>query len=230
MPKRAHFNPKLFRFLEDLKANNDRAWFQDNKARYADEVQAPLIAFVGDFAGKLEKIAPKFVADPRPTGGSIFRIHRDVRFSKDKSPYKTHAAAHFRYGGGKDVHGPGFYLHLEPGQVFAAGGLWHPDVKPLAQVRDAIAAKPGEWKKAIGGKAFKEGMTLGGEKLTRAPKGYDPEHPMIEYLRHKDFVASVSFTQKEACAPDFMDRYAETCRAMAPLMKFLTAAVGLPYA
>ena len=129
--KQAHFGRTFFEFLEDLKANNNSEWFKANKERYIDEVRTPLQQFVLDFAPHLKKISPHFVADPRPVGGSIFRIYRDIRFSKDKTPYKTHAAAQFRHKGGKDVHAPGFYLHLAPGEVFAGFGIWRPDSPSL---------------------------------------------------------------------------------------------------
>ena len=117
---------ELFGFLRELAENNDREWFQANRDRYREQVQEPLVAFIAAFSEPLSELAPRFVADPRPSGGSMFRIHRDVRFSKDKRPYKTHASAQFRHRRGRDVHAPGFYLHLEPGNVFAGAGMWRP--------------------------------------------------------------------------------------------------------
>ena len=111
------FRPELFAFLRDLKANNDRVWFARNKERYENDVRGPALDFVADFAPHLEKISPHFVADPRPSGGSLFRIHRDTRFSKDKSPYKPYVGMRFSHEAAKDAHAPGFYLHLAPGQV-----------------------------------------------------------------------------------------------------------------
>jgi len=119
-----YFEPALFDFLRDLKQNNNREWFQKNKHIYESKVKQPLLEFIADFAPHLHKIHPRFVADPRPVGGSMFRIYRDVRFSEDKSPYKTQASAHFKHHkASKDVHVPGFYLHLEPGQCFTAAGV-----------------------------------------------------------------------------------------------------------
>jgi uncharacterized protein (TIGR02453 family) len=113
--KTAHFGPGLFEFLRDLARHNDRAWFQANQRRYEAEVKAPMLRFIEDFGAPLKRISAQFLADPRPVGGALFRIHRDTRFSTDKSPYKTNAAAHFRHReGSRDVHAPGFYLHLEP--------------------------------------------------------------------------------------------------------------------
>ncbi|MCP4682850.1 MAG: TIGR02453 family protein, partial [Desulfobacterales bacterium] len=191
--KKSHFGSTFFEFLEDLQANNHKQWFNANKNRYIDEVRTPLQQFVLDFAPHLKKISPHFIADPRPIGGSIFRIYRDIRFSKDKTPYKTHAAAQFRHKEGKDVHAPGFYLHLSPGEVFAGFGIWRPDSDALLNIRNTIASKPGEWKKVVQGKNFKSKCSMGGESLKRPPKGFDPDHPFIEDLKRKDFVSQITF-------------------------------------
>jgi uncharacterized protein (TIGR02453 family) len=219
----AHFKPELFAFLNDLKQNNSREWFQDNRDRYQRDVQEPLLAFIAAFAEPLAGISRHFVADPRPSGGSMFRIHRDVRFSRDKSPYKTHAAAQFRHREGRDVHAPGFYLHLEPRNVFIGSGMWHPDGATLGRIRSAIVDRPERWRKAS------SGLALGGDSLTRAPRGFDPEHPLVEDLKRKDFVTFVSSTQGEACRSGFLDRFAGACRDAAPLARFLTEAVGLDF-
>ncbi len=229
MTQTAHFEPSLFRFLRDLKRNNRREWFQAHKRRYEREVRDPLLAFIADFGPQLRRISRHIVADPRPVGGSLFRIYRDTRFSRDKSPYKTVAAAQFRHERGKDVHAPGFYLHLEPGNPFAGVGLWHPEAEPLRAVRDAIVQDPARWKRAIGGKAFRDRYELSGEALKRPPRGYDSAHPLIDDLRRKDFVAITPFTEHEVCAPGFLNRYAAACRAAAPFMAFLTRAVGLSW-
>jgi uncharacterized protein (TIGR02453 family) len=229
MPRDAHFAPEIFAFLAELRDNNNRQWFQANKGRYESDVRDPLLAFVADFAGPLRDISPHFVADPRPVGGSIFRIYRDVRFSKDKSPYKTQAAAHFRHEVGKEVHGPGFYLHLEPGGVFAGFGIWHPDLRTLSKIRDAIVANPARWRRIVSDDGFTGHYQLMGESLSRPPKGYDADHPLVEDLKRKDFVATMGFTEDDACSPGFPDRYAESCRGAGPFMEFLTVAVGLPW-
>ena len=220
----SHFGPKLFRFLRDLAANNNKAWFQENKPRYEDDVKEPLLNFISDFADHLEKITEQFNSDPRPNGGSMFRIYRDARFAKDKEPYKTHAAAHFRHRVGKDVHAPGFYLHLEPGNCFMGGGIWHPDPPALRKIRDAIVAKPDDWKKVL-----KSGLVIEGDTLTRAPQGYRADHPFVDDLKRKDFFTSIAFSDKEACSADFIKRYADACKKTVPLMKFLTHAIELPF-
>jgi uncharacterized protein (TIGR02453 family) len=219
------FGPELFRFLRDLKANNDREWFNANKARYEHEVRDPALDFVDDVAPHLAEISPHFVADSRPTGGSLFRIYRDTRFSKDKSPYKTYTGIHIRHELAKDAHAPGFYLHLQPGSVFAAAGIWHPDQPTLAKIRAAIDRDPDGWRSATDTRSFR----LSGDALKRAPTGFDPDHPLIDDLRRKDFVGVVELTQKEVCAPGFVERFAGSCRDLAPLVRFLCAAVDVPY-
>ncbi len=225
----AHFDAKFFKFFRDLEKNNDREWFQTNKEHFQSRVQAPLIAFVGDFASPLKKISPHFIADPRPNGGSIFRIYRDTRFSKDKSPYKTWGAVHFKHDAGKDVHCPGFYLHLQPGEVFAGAGIWRPDGKTLAKIRDHIVEDPKALQSVLRKKAFKDNCTLGGDSLKRPPRGYDSEHPMIDHLKRKDWIVSASFSQKEACAPDFMKSYVVKMKAAAPFVRWLCLAIEQPF-
>ena len=162
-------------------------------------------------------------------GGSLFRIYRDTRFGKDKTPYKTNAGVHFRHVAGKDVHAPGFYLHLQPGSVWAGVGIWRPDGTAVTAIRDAISEKPDLWKKAISGKAFRADFDLGGDSLKRPPRGYDPEHPLIEDLKRKDFIASTELTQADACDPKFMARFAALCRKTGPFQRFLCDALGVPY-
>jgi uncharacterized protein (TIGR02453 family) len=223
----SHFTPELFRFLRQLKRSNDREWFNRNKQRYIDEVRDPMLQFIEDFAPRLQTISTQLVADPSPVGGSMFRIHRDVRFSRDKSPYKTAATARFQHQRAKDVHAPGFYLHLGIDGVYAGTGIWHPDGKSLTRIRKAIAGNPEAWKRVLSHRTFKRLHRLGGESLQRAPKGYDPDHPLIEDLKRKDYVSFSEFDEKAACSPDFIDRYTRACKAAAPFVEFLTLAVGL---
>ncbi len=224
-----HFGPELFEFLLDLRANNMREWFQENKGRYEQHVKEPLLQFIEDFEPYLHSISEHFVADARANGGSMFRIYRDVRFSKDKTPYKTQAAVHFRHEAGKSAHAPGFYLHLAPDEVFAGVGLWRPDSAGLGRIRDRIAADPAGWENALGASEFVDEFDLAGDSLKRPPKGFDPEHPLIEDLKRKDHVATCMFDEDEATAAGFIDSFADACRTASPYMEFLTGAVGLPY-
>jgi uncharacterized protein (TIGR02453 family) len=224
MREAPHFTPRLFEFLRELKRNNNREWFQANKHRYETVIRDPMIQFVMDFAPHLEKLSRHFIADPRPTGGSIFRIYRDIRFSRDKSPYKTHAAALFFHDDAAEgVHAPCFYLHLEPDNCFAATGLWHPDSRTLVKVRGAIVKRPQAWKKAV------RGLKLEGRVLSRLPHGYDPKHPLAEDLKRVDFVTSLTFSEGQVCRPRFLHDFVSACKRMSPLVQFLTRAIGLPW-
>jgi uncharacterized protein (TIGR02453 family) len=222
----AWFSRELFRFLKDLKAHNDREWFQANRLRYEAEARDPMLRFIGALSEPLAGLSRHFSADPRPVGGSMFRIHRDTRFSKDKSPYKTHVAAHFPYRspGTLGVHGPGFYLHLEPGASFVGGGLWHPDPDALYKVRQAIAARPRSWA-AI----RKSGLEIQGDTLQRVPQGFDPGHPWADDLKRKDFYIGTGLTDAEVVAPDFLAQFLASCREAAPLVKFICKALELPF-
>jgi uncharacterized protein (TIGR02453 family) len=211
--------PSAFAFLRDLRRHNDRVWFNANKERYVAELRDPLLEFIAAFAPKLAKISSHLVADPAPNGGSLFRIYRDTRFAKDKSPYKTQAGIWFGPLAGRESPAPGFYLHVAPGEVFMGAGIWRPDPLALKQVRDAIAAEPARWKRA-------RGELDDGESLSRPPRGYDPEHPCIADIKRKQFTVSHSFGEKDATRPGFSERYAAACRDVVPLCKFLTQAVG----
>jgi uncharacterized protein (TIGR02453 family) len=226
---KAHITPELFDFFRELKRNNSKEWFLGNKERYEQQVRLPLQRFIMDFEQPLQRISPHFRVDPRPVGGSLFRIYRDVRFSPDKSPYKTHGGIQFRHKQARDVHAPGFYLHLEPANVFAAVGIWHPDSASLGRIREAIARDTKAWLRVKTDPEFSELYELGGESLKRAPQGYDPNHPQIEDLKRKDFIAHVPLSQDAACAPDFLDSYARLCAKAAPFVKFLTVSLDLPW-
>ena len=229
MTSSTHFTPALFEFLSELADNNNREWFQDNKARYERDVRDALVQFVADFGEKLREISPHMVADPRLSGGSVFRIYRDVRFSKDKSPYKANAGVHFRHEVGREVHGPGLYLHLQPGFLFAGAGIWRPNSAAVGKIRGSIVANPDRWKSIINNEEFISIYELEGESLKRPPRGIDPDHPLIDQLKLKSFVATANFTEEDACSPDFIDVYANACEIASPFTGFLTTAVGLDW-
>ncbi len=223
MPEISFFTPEIFIFLKQLKRNNDRDWFAKNKPRYEECVVKPALAFITEFAPHLHEISPHFVADARPTRGSLFRIYRDTRFSPDKRPFKTHIGIHFSYSKGKDAHASVFYLHLEPGGCFAAAGIWHPDNRALTKIRTAIVSQPEEWKRVRGK------LSLAGDKLKKPPRGFDPDHPFIEDLKMKDFVSSAELTEDCICGAKFLRDYTAAARKMAPLVEFTTKALGLKF-
>src|SRR5262252_1273358 len=176
MPKELRFTPRLFDFLRELKVNNKKEWFDANKDRYIADVRDPLLAFIAAVRPRLLEISPYLVADPKPTGGSMFRIYRDTRFSKNKAPYKTTASAFFSHQTGCKE-GPGIYLHLEPESCFVGIGHWRPDSVARTRVTDAIAAKPDAWREATSGKEFRKLLKMEGEMLAKLPKLYEPRHP-----------------------------------------------------
>ncbi|MHC4946914.1 MAG: DUF2461 domain-containing protein [Planctomycetota bacterium] len=227
---RAHFTPKLFRFLRRLERNNDRDWFQAHRDEYLEHVRDPMLRFIEDFAPRLRRISRQLVADPSPQGGSMFRIHRDIRFSKDKRPYKTAASAQFRHVRGRDVHTPGLYLHLGAREVFVGAGIWHPDGASLARIREHLVENGTAWKRVTRGPAFRDGtLRLAGDTLKRAPRGFDGDHPLVDDLKRKDFITVTDLDEKTACSPDFLDRFAAVCRTSTPFMRFLTGAIGVAW-
>src|SRR5208337_1013495 len=167
MPETAFFRPELFDFLRQLKRHNNRDWFARNKARYEKVVRDPALMFISSFGPHLHKLSPHFVADPRPTRGSLFCIYRDTRFSPDKRPFKTHVGIHFSHSNGRNAHAPVFYLHLEPDNCFVAAGIWHPNNRALTRVRTAISRDAEQWAKV------RKKRSVEGDRLSRPPRGFD---------------------------------------------------------
>jgi uncharacterized protein (TIGR02453 family) len=223
MPASAIFSPELFVFLRQLKRNNNREWFAKNKERYRAVVVEPAMTFISGYAPHLAELSPHFVADARPTRGSLFRIYRDTRFSPDAAPFKTHVGIHFRHQKGKDVHAPLFYLHLEPEGSFVAAGVWHPDTPTLTRIRTAIVRESDAWSRA------RRRLELEGDSLTRPPKGFDPEHPLVEDLKRKDFIAGFDLSEEQICSERLMRDFRAACKKLAPLVEFTTRALGLKY-
>ena len=224
-----HFTPATYAFLEDLAANNDRDWFGANKDRYIEKVQEPALQFIQDFGARLGKISPHFTADAKVVGGSLFRIQRDTRFSKDKTPYKENTGVQFRHASAKDVHAPGYYMHIEPAGTYVGVGLWRPQTEVAYRIRAHIDENQTAWKRASRGKKFTETFTIGGDSLVRPPKGYDEDHPLIEDLKRKDFIASTQLSRKTVTSDGFIDTFESICRTATPYMRFLCEAVGVPF-
>lgn len=221
--------PGLLRFLAELRKNNKKPWFEKNKVRYEEEVREPALAFIRAMEPAVEKVSPHLMAIDKKVGGSLMRVHRDVRFSKDKSPYKTNLGIQFRHERGKDVHAPGLYVHVEPETAFLAAGMWHPESGALKGMREAIAADPSGWKHVRDAKRFRDVWHLEGESLKRAPRGYDEDHPMIEDLKRKDHIAVVRLRPEEVVRPDFVAKAAGHFARVRPYMAFQAAALGLPF-
>ena len=220
------FRPGLYRFLEELARNNRREWFQANEGRFRDDVRDPALRFIEAAGPGLARLSPQIVADPRPVGGSLFRIHRDLRFARDRRPYKTHLGIHFAHAGAKRGEGglPGFYLHLAPEESFVAAGMWGPSADQLGQIRSAIVADPNAWMRSR-----PAGMEPDEDALKRVPPGFDAAHPRADDLRRRRFTASASLTRTEVTGPAFLEIFLGRCRALSPLNGFLAGCVGAPY-
>jgi len=220
---RGHFTTGLFKFLRDLKRHNDREWFAANRERYAADVEGPMLAFIGDFGARLRTISPAYVADRRRMGGSMFRIHRDTRFSPDKSPFKTNVAARFPHEARKKVEGvPAFYLSLAPGECHGGGGVYHTAMPVLTRLRRHMVDQPASWQTVLD-----SGIDIEGEQLKRAPAGFDASHRFVEDLKRKDLYSLVEFSEQDVVRADFLDRFTECCARVAPLIEFQTKALGL---
>lgn len=224
------FSPQLFAFLRELKQNNNREWFQDNKQRYKEDILYPVQDFIIAMGPRLKKISKYYHADPRGNGGSMFRIYRDARFSRNKEPYKTNVGCQFRHQVGKDAHAPGFYLHLEPDHVFFGGGVWMPPNTVLDRVRQRIVAKPEEWGKIINKRSFINRFgVLRGTSLKRPPRGYDAEELHIDDLKRKSYIVMQEADESMATSPDFIKEINHCFKAVAPLMEFVTKSMELPF-
>jgi len=225
----ATFPPTTIAFLRELKSNNNREWFAANKARYERDVLDVALQFIQSMQSPLATIAPHFTAVPKRVGGSLMRVYRDTRFSKNKLPFKTNVGIQFRHEQARDVHSPGYYVHIEPDEVFLGVGMWRPAPDALAQIRDRIAGKPAEWRRARDEDGFRRRFELGGEVLSRPPRGFDAAHPEIGDLKRKDFIAIMPLTVADATGTRFQQKVETAFGAAAPFMKFLCKAVGVPY-
>lgn len=223
------FDKSMFEFLVLLKNNNDRNWFADHKQEYEDKVRSPTLAFIEQMDHWIRLISPHYEAIPKKVGGSMMRPYRDARFSKDKSPYKTNVGIQFRHEIGKDVHAPGFYLHIEPGDVFLGVGTWHPDPDSLRAIREYIALKPNSYTDAIEHAPFTEFYQLAGDKLIRPPKGYDKEHSLIEEIKRKDFIAVCNLDESFLLEGDLCEKTARLFGRAQPFQKFLCDALQLRF-
>lgn len=221
------FPEDLFKFLTDLSHNNNREWFNRNKNRYIESVLEPMRAFINTMGQPLYEISEHFLADDRTNGGSMFRIYRDTRFSKDKRPYKENVGCQFRHAAGKSAHAPGFYVHLQPGNVFMGGGIWMPPNPVLDKIRRAIADKPKEWAEVVRIKEKFAGYE--GESLKRPPAGYEADHPYIDDIKRKSFFLMREIDPSRALKPSFIDDTVKTFSDTTPLMAFITRAMKLPF-
>jgi uncharacterized protein (TIGR02453 family) len=228
-PRFTGFGKPTLRFLDELADNNERAWFAEHKPRYEADVLTPALDFIAAMSPRLAKLSDHFLAIPQRQGGSLMRPYKDTRFSRDKTPYKTNVGIQFRHELGKDVHAPGFYVHIEPGACFIGAGMWHPEPDALATIRARIVEAPDEWKKVRADRRFAAAWSLGGASLARPPRGVAKDHPWVEDLKRKDFIAGSDIGDDVVATPDFPAFVARQFAAAAPLMRFLCRTLELQY-
>lgn len=226
---RRYFTPHTMTFLRKLANNNERDWFERNKQIYEEVVRQPALQFITDMADDLAMLSPHFLAQPKKVGGSLMRIYRDVRFARDKRPYKTNIGIQFRHELGRDVHAPGFYVHIEPGECFVGVGIWRPEPVALGKVRDAIAEQGKKWLAVVNDKTFHKRYRLSGEALSRPPRGYAKDHPLIEDIRRKDFIAISGLEQATVLSPRLQQQVLARFKAAEGFMQFLCRALDLLY-
>jgi len=223
------FTKATFTFLDELAANNNREWFEENKARYEMLVRAPALEYIEQMAPVFEKIAPHFRADARKVGGSLMRVHRDTRFTNDKTPYKTNIGIQFRHAQCKDVHAPGFYMHVATDECFLAAGCWHPEPEARGKIRDLIVDNTEQWIVARDQKRFTRRWALSGDSLNRPPRGYDAAHLALDDLKRKDFIGVSPLTPDEVMSDTLVRLTGARFTAAVPFMSFLCTALEIPY-
>lgn len=224
-----YFTQDTFDFLSALAANNRREWFDAHKSDYEATVRTPALNFISDIATDLALISPHFLALPRKVGGALMRVNRDIRFGRDKRPYKTNIGIQFRHEMGKDVHAPGFYLHIEPQDCFVGAGLWRPDAGALGKIRDAIVDNGDAWLAARDNKHFRQQFELVGDALSNAPRGYAKTHPLLSDIKRKDFIAMAPLPDTLIRSKNFYPTVVEHYARAAPFMRYLCKALELRF-
>lgn len=222
------FTPDAIKFFEQLSKNNNRDWFKEQKARYEESVLEPALALVEDMQGPLRKISPHFLAIPRRSGGSLMRIYRDTRFSKDKTPYKTNLGIQFRHESGKDIHTPGFYFHFDAKEIFVGAGIWRPANPTLNQIRFLIDDNPNRWKRVTRAKSFRSVYEVQGESLKRPPRGYEAAHPLIDDLKRKDHIAVARLAKQDLMDRELIGKLTTHFKAGMSYVRFLCDAIHVP--
>ena len=223
------FTKNTFQFLDELAANNNKTWFDANKKNYELLVREPALDFIEEMAPVLATFAPAFRAETSKAGGSLMRVYRDARFSRDKTPYKTNIGIQFRHRLGKDIYAPGFYVHIATDECFFAAGCWRPDSDALSGIRNLIIEKPEQWISARDDKKFVAQWNLSGDSLTRPPRGYDVNHPLIVDIKRKDFIALSPLSISEVTGHGLVKLAGKRFAASVPLMKFLCEALEVQF-
>lgn len=226
----SYFSDATFRFLRALARHNERAWFQAHKADYEAHVRTPFQRLLGDLQPALSTISPHYLADPKPVGGSLFRIQRDTRFAGDKAPYKPWQGARLFHERRRERPSPSFYLHLQPGHCFVGAGLWHPDTRTQRRVRQFIVDNPAGWKAAAHAPAFRRRFRRDdSDMLVRPPRGFPADFEFMDDLRHRNFVASRGLEDALFTGPRLRATLERDLASLAPLVDYLCAALDLEF-
>ncbi len=227
------FTPRAMTFLRGLAKNNRKEWFEDHRDAYEQELRAPMKLLIDEVDVRLAGFIPEIIGSAKK---SMFRIHRDVRFSKDKSPYKTNAACWFFHRdsgggvGGEAAHGgAGFYFHMAPGEIFCGGGIWMPPRPALNRIRESLRDDYEGFAELVNDRAFKRrfGPLSEESMLTRMPRGFDPDHPAGAWLRYQSFTAGAELAPSDIESAKLPDVLAKHYQAMTPFVRWLNTALGL---
>ncbi len=225
-----YFDNNTFKFLRALARNNNREWFHANKTKFDAQARDPFLHLIADLQPILTTISPLFRADPKPVSGSLFRIQRDTRFSANKTPYKTWLGGRLFHERSRERPAPSFYLHIEPKNCFVGAGLWHPEPAVARSIRQFIIDNPTGWTKATRSTPFRKRFTLDdSEMLVRPPRDVAADHPLIDDLRHKNFVGMRSLDDDIVIGNKLLSTLEKDLKDLAPLVDCLCAALDLEF-
>lgn len=225
-----YFSDKTFKFLRALARNNEREWFHAHKPDYEAHVREPLQRLVTDLQPDLATVSLHYRADPKAVGGSLYRIHRDIRFSRNKTPYKSWQGMRLFHERFRETIAPLWYLHLQPGNCFIAAGIWRPESPALRRLRQFIVDNPAGWKAAAHAPAFRRRYRMGeDDMLVRPPRGFPADFAFIDDLRHRNFIALRDIGDSVVTGPRLRQVLARDLAATAPFMDYLCAALDLEF-
>lgn len=225
-----YFSDRSFRFMRSLARHNDREWFHAHKQDYERHVREPFLALITDLQPALREVSEHYRADPKTVGGSLFRIHRDTRFSNNKAPYKEWQGARLFHARSRELEAPSFYLHLQPGECFIGAGLWHPEPDTLRRVRQFIVDNPGAWTQAAQAPAFRRRFDLDdSEMLVRPPRGYPADFVHLDDLRRRNHVALRSIDDATMTGPRLLSTLRRDLHGLGPFVDYLCAALDLEF-
>ena len=219
----------LFDFLTDLEINNNRQWFAEQKTKYSDVVLTPAVNLCRELEIALRACAPHITVQPKPYRGSVMRVYRDTRFTKDKKPFKTNVGIFLRHEAGRDIHAPGIYIHLEPRNCFIGFGCWKPDRVTLSKIRRAIVDRPTAWKRVVNRIHNHTELEIGGNKLIRGPRDLPKDHPCIEDLKRTDFILSGKLQEQDFVKSNPIPTLIQHVDSAKPWMRFLCHSMDLNY-